>query len=148
MLMRLSIINGPNLNLLGTREPEIYGTESFEAFLVQLKERFPSVAFGYFQSNEEGKIVAAIQEQSQSGTDGFIINAAAYAHTSIAIADTVAAIPQPVVEVHISNVFSREPFRHHSYLSAHANGLIAGLGLEGYALAVRYFLNTFQEQGH
>lgn len=137
--MRLSIINGPNLNLLGEREPEIYGTESFELFLEKLKSRFPEVSFDYFQSNEEGKLITQIQKLSAEGTDGFILNAAAYSHTSIALADTIAAIVQPVVEVHISNIFSREDFRRHSYISAKCVGIISGLGLEGYALAVHYF---------
>lgn len=139
--MHLSIINGPNLNLLGSREPEIYGSETFESFLEKLKQRFPEIRFTYFQSNEEGKLITEIQEQSKSGCKGIIINAAAYSHTSIALADAVAAIPQPVLEVHISNVFQRESFRHRSFLTGKCVGIISGLGLEGYALAVQYFLN-------
>lgn len=136
--MRLSIINGPNLNLLGIREPEIYGNEPFENFLEELKQRFLDITFDYFQSNEEGKLISKIQELSRAGTQGIIINAAAYSHTSIAIADAITAIPQPAIEVHISNIFSREHYRHHSYLSERCLGVIVGLGLEGYALAVQY----------
>lgn len=140
--MRLSIINGPNLNLLGNREPEIYGNETFESYLEKLKQRFPDIIFEYFQSNEEGKLISKIQEWSYAGSQGFIINAAAYAHTSIALADAVTAIPQPVVEIHISNIFSRENYRHHSFLSGKCKGVIAGMGLEGYALAVEYLRSS------
>jgi len=136
--MQLSIINGPNLNLLGTREPEIYGKESFESFLENLKVQFPEILFDYFQSNEEGALISKLQNSGNSA--GIILNAAAYTHTSIAIADTVAAIQQPVIEVHISNIFSREAFRQHSYISANAKGVICGLGLQGYILAVQYFV--------
>lgn len=144
--MRLSIINGPNLNLLGKREPEIYGTETFESFLEELKNRFPEITFDYFQSNEEGKLITKIQELSTEGTDGFILNAAAYSHTSIALADTVNAIPQPVVEVHISNIFSRESFRRHSYLTEKCVGIISGLGMEGYTLAVHYLKQSLSNK--
>lgn len=144
--MRLSIINGPNLNLLGKREPEIYGTETFESFLEELKNRFPEITFDYFQSNEEGKLITKIQELSTEGTDGFVLNAAAYSHTSIALADTVNAIPQPVVEVHISNIFSRESFRRHSYLTEKCVGIISGLGMEGYALAVHYLKQSLSNK--
>ena len=135
--MHITIINGPNLNLLGKREPEIYGSENFDTFLETLKGRFTQAHFEYFQSNEEGAIINKLQDCN--GSDGIILNAAAYTHTSIAIADTVAAISAPVIEVHISNVYKREPFRHRSLLAAHCRGSIAGLGLEGYALAVQYF---------
>jgi len=137
--MHLTIINGPNLNLLGKREPEIYGTESFTNFLEQLKERFPQITFDYFQSNEEGSIITRLQNCGD--TYGIILNAASYSHTSIGIADAVAAISQPVIEVHISNIYKREAFRHHSFLSRQCTGTITGLGLEGYALAIQYFQN-------
>jgi len=136
--MHIAIINGPNLNLLGRREPDIYGTESFELFLEQLQRRFPKTTLEYFQSNDEGDLITILQ-RCAGKADGIILNAAAYAHTSIALADTVAAIAPPVIEVHISNIFAREPFRHHSFLSGKCAGTITGLGLEGYALAVQYF---------
>lgn len=138
--MHLTIINGPNLNLLGTREPEIYGSRSFEEFLTELEERFPDVTFDYFQSNHEGMIIDKIQD-CKGKTDGIIFNGAGLTHTSIAIADTFAAVLMPVVEVHISNIHARETFRQHSYTGARAIGVITGLGLEGYALAVQYFLS-------
>ncbi|HET8573068.1 MAG TPA: type II 3-dehydroquinate dehydratase [Edaphocola sp.] len=136
--MNIAIINGPNLNLLGTREPEIYGKVSFEDFLEELKQRFPDIVLSYFQSNEEGRLISKIQEFRISGCEGIVINAAAYSHTSIALADVLKAVGIPAVEVHISNIFGRERFRHHSYLSPVCKGVIAGLGLEGYALAVQY----------
>lgn len=134
--MNIAIINGPNLNLLGKREPEIYGSETFETHLEKLKARFPDVGFTYFQSNIEGELISKIQESGFS-CDGIILNAAAYTHTSIGIADAVKAVPAPVVEVHISNTFSREDFRHQSYISAVAKGVILGFGLRSYELAVR-----------
>lgn len=137
--MHLTIINGPNLNLLGTREPELYGSRSFEDFLTELKERFPNVSFDYFQSNHEGAIIDKIQA-CNGKTNGILFNGAGFTHTSIAIADAFAAVPVPVVEVHISNIHAREAFRQHSYTGAKAMGVITGLGLEGYALAVQYFL--------
>lgn len=139
-IMQLTIINGPNLNLLGTREPEIYGNRSFEDFLEEMRERFPEVAFEYFQSNHEGAIIDKIQD-CRHRCDGIIFNGAGLTHTSIAIADAVAAVDLPLVEVHISNIHAREPFRQHSYTGAKAIGVITGLGLEGYALAVHYFLS-------
>lgn len=138
--MHLTIINGPNLNLLGTREPEIYGSRSFDDFLSELRARFPSVTIDYFQSNHEGALIDRIQA-CKGLTNGIIFNGAGYTHTSIAIADAFAAVPVPVVEVHISNIHAREPFRQHSYTGAKAIGVITGLGLEGYALAIRYFLD-------
>lgn len=138
--MHLTIINGPNLNLLGSREPEIYGSRSFEDFLAELRERFPDITFDYFQSNHEGAIIDKIQD-CQGKTTGIIFNGAGFTHTSIAIADAFAAIPVPVVEVHISNIHAREAFRQHSYSGAKATGVITGLGLEGYALAAQYFAN-------
>jgi 3-dehydroquinate dehydratase-2 len=139
--MHITIINGPNLNLLGTREPEIYGSKSFDTFLEELKLRFPAVTFDYFQSNSEGALIDKLQENNGQ-TDGIIFNGAGYTHTSIALADTIAAIGTPVVEVHISNIHARETFRQHSYTGANARGIITGLGLEGYALAVTWFLKA------
>jgi 3-dehydroquinate dehydratase II len=138
--MHLTIINGPNLNLLGTREPEIYGSRSFDEFLEELKQRFTEIDFDYFQSNHEGELIDKLQSSS-SQTDGIIFNGAGYTHSSIALADTIAAITTPVVEVHISNIHAREEFRHKSYTASKAIGVITGMGLEGYALAVRYFLD-------
>jgi 3-dehydroquinate dehydratase-2 len=138
--MHLTIINGPNLNLLGTREPEIYGSRSFDEFLEELKQRFTEIDFDYFQSNHEGELIDKLQSCS-SQTDGIIFNGAGYTHSSIALADTIAAIVTPVVEVHISNIHAREEFRHKSYTASKAIGVITGMGLEGYALAVRYFLD-------
>lgn len=138
--MKICIINGPNLNLLGTREPEIYGSTTFEDYMITLKQKFPNVELSHFQSNWEGGIVDKLHEVGFS-YDGIIINAGAYSHTSIAIADAISAIKTPVVEVHISNTFAREEFRHNDVLTAKCKGLIVGLGLEGYALAVRYFLD-------
>ncbi len=134
--MTIAIINGPNLNLLGKREPDIYGNTDFETFYNDLIQRFPAITFRYFQSNVEGELINQIQEAGFSA-DGVILNAAAYTHTSVGIGDAVKAIPAPVIEVHISNTFSRETFRHQSFVSPHAKGVIIGLGLEGYALAVQ-----------
>ena len=139
--MNIAIINGPNLNLLGKREPEVYGKETFETFLENLIEMFPNVQFKYFQSNVEGELVNAIQEYGFT-TDGIILNPAGYTHTSVAIGDAVAAVVSVVVEVHISNIFAREEFRKHSHVSAKCAGVISGLGLKGYELAVRYLINS------
>jgi len=139
--MKILIINGPNLNLLGTREPEIYGSQSFEDFFEILKASLPSVELECFQSNHEGTLLDKLQEEGFSA-DGIVLNAGALTHTSIALADAVAAISTPVIEVHISNVHRREPFRHHSFLSAPCVGSIVGLGLEGYRLAVLWFLRN------
>ena len=138
-MLNITIINGPNLNLLGKREPGMYGNESFDDCLLQLKEAFPQVNFTYFQSNVEGEIVNAIQQYGFN-QDGMILNPAAYTHTSIAIGDAVAAIQTPVIEVHISNVHAREDFRKISHVSAKSVGSIVGLGLKGYALATEWFL--------
>ena len=135
----ITIINGPNLNLLGKREPGVYGNESFDDFLVQLKQQFPQVNFTYFQSNVEGELVDAIQKYGFD-QDGIIINPAAYTHTSVAIGDAIAAIKVPVIEVHISNVHAREDFRKISHVSAKAVGSIVGLGLRGYVLATEWFV--------
>jgi len=139
--MQLIIINGPNLNLLGKREPEIYGSTSFEEYLATLKKAFPTVELSYFQSNIEGEIIDKLHETGFS-YDGIILNAGAYTHTSIAIADAVASIKTPVIEVHISNVFAREKYRHHSFISKHCAGVIVGFGLSSYRLAINSLINT------
>lgn len=139
-MIQIAIINGPNLNLLGMRETDIYGNESFDQFLIKLQARFPEVNFTYFQSNIEGEIVNAIQHAGFSA-DGIILNPGGYTHTSVAIGDAVAAVPAKVIEVHISNIFSREEFRKISHVSAKATGIISGLGLKGYELAVSCFIN-------
>jgi 3-dehydroquinate dehydratase-2 len=139
--MHLLIVNGPNLNLLGKREPEIYGTQTFEDYFEILKERFSSnTQLSYFQSNAEGAIIDKLHEVGFS-CDGIILNGGAYTHTSVAIADALAAISTPVIEVHISNIHAREAFRQHSYFSAHCEGIIVGLGLLGYQLAIEAFLS-------
>lgn len=135
--MKILVINGPNLNLLGKREPDIYGNRSFEEFFATLRAGFPDLELEYFQSNHEGALIDKLHEAGFEA-DGIVLNAGAYTHTSIALADAVGAITSPVIEVHISNVHKREPFRHHSYLSAKCVGSIVGLGLEGYRLAVAY----------
>ncbi|WP_353150157.1 type II 3-dehydroquinate dehydratase [Flavobacterium sp.] len=137
--MHLLILNGPNLNLLGQREPEVYGNQSFDSYFEELKLQFPLVQLDYFQSNVEGEIINKLQEVGFS-YDGILLNAGAYTHTSVAISDCVKAISSPVVEVHISNTFSRETFRHQSYISPHAKGVVIGFGLKSYALAIQSFL--------
>lgn len=137
--MHLLILNGPNLNLLGQREPEVYGNQSFDTYFDELKLQFPSVQLDYFQSNVEGEIINKMQEVGFS-YDGILLNAGAYTHTSVAISDCVKAITSPVIEVHISNTFSRETFRHQSYISPNAKGVIIGFGLKSYALAIQSFL--------
>lgn len=137
--MKITIINGPNLNLLGKREPEIYGSESFEDYLKILKERYPWVSFEYYQSNVEGELVNKLH-QAGFDHDGIILNAGAYTHTSVAIGDAVKGIKTPVVEVHISNTFSRESIRHQSYISANAKGVVLGFGLQSYELAIQSFM--------
>ena len=137
--MKIIIINGPNLNLLGKREPEIYGNETFETYFDKLKATFPIVELSYYQSNIEGEIINKLQEVGFT-YDGIILNAGAYTHTSIGIGDCIKAITTPVVEVHISNTFSRETFRHQSYISPNANGIIIGFGLKSYELALQSFL--------
>lgn len=140
-MLRLLIVNGPNLNLLGKREPGIYGEDTFEDFLLHLQGKFADsdVSLEYFQSNHEGELLDKLHEVGFS-YDGIILNAGALTHTSIALADAVAGIETPVVEVHISNVHQRETFRHKSYVSPVAEGVIVGFGLQGYELAVTYFL--------
>lgn len=137
--MKIQIINGPNLNLLGKREPEVYGSKTFDTFFDELKQRFRQVEFSYYQSNVEGEIINKLQETGFSA-DAIILNAGAYTHTSIAIHDAIASIKTPVVEVHISNIYAREEFRHTSLITSKCAGLITGFGMEGYALAVQWAL--------
>ena len=136
--MKIQIINGPNLNLLGKREPEKYGTVSFEEYLSKLRIRFPSIQIDYFQSNIEGEIISRIQETGFS-CDGIILNAGGYTHTSVSIADAVASVKIPVIEVHITNIAAREEFRHNSLVGRFCRGSIIGLGLDGYRLALEAF---------
>ena len=138
--MKIAIINGPNLNLLGKREVDIYGGESFDTYLQTLQSKYPNIQISYFQSNIEGELINEIQRLGFS-FDGIILNPGGYTHTSVALGDAIAAITTPVVEVHISNIFGREDFRKLSHVSAKAKGVISGLGLKGYELALEYFLN-------
>lgn len=138
-LMKIQIINGPNLNLLGVREKSIYGDSNFETYLEELRKRYPEISISYYQSNVEGEIINKIHEVGFS-FDGIVLNAGAYTHTSIAIADAIAAIKTPVIEVHISNVYKREEFRHHSMLAASCRGVIAGFGMDSYRLAIESVL--------
>jgi 3-dehydroquinate dehydratase II len=137
--MKIAIINGPNLNLLGKREPSVYGYESFDDFLTSLRSKYPGVTLHYYQSNVEGELINEIQRVGFE-YDGIILNPGGYTHTSVAIGDAVAAIQTPVIEVHISNVHAREEFRRHSYVSPKAAGSLVGLGLLGYELALEWFL--------
>ncbi|MHA7863915.1 type II 3-dehydroquinate dehydratase [Flagellimonas marinaquae] len=137
--MKLIIINGPNLNLLGKREPEIYGSTTFEDYFATLQKKFPNVELTYYQSNIEGEIIAKIQEVGFD-YDGIILNAAAYTHTSVGIGDAVKAVESPVIEVHISNTHEREAYRHVSYIAPVAKGVILGFGLKSYDLAIQSFL--------
>ena len=138
-MKRLIIINGPNLNLLGKREPEVYGSQTFEDYLNKLKFNYKHLQIDYFQSNIEGELIDKLQEVGFS-YDGIILNAAAYTHTSVGIGDAVKAIETPVVEVHISNTYSREEFRHQSFISPNAKGVILGFGLKSYELAIESFI--------
>ena len=140
--MHILIINGPNLNLLGRREPGIYGAQTFETFLETLRQAYPDVQIDYFQSNHEGDIIDRIHQAGYGADtcDGIILNAGAYTHTSIAIHDAIKAIPIPTIEVHISNVHTREEFRHHSFISPVAHGIIVGFGIDGYRLALEGLL--------
>ena len=135
--MTIQIINGPTLNLLGKREPSVYGSESFEDFFQKLKARFPQHTVHYYQSNIEGEIINKLHEVGFS-FDGIVINAGAYTHTSVAIHDAIGAIKTPVAEVHISNVYAREDFRHKSLITSKCVGMITGFGMEGYAMAIEY----------
>ena len=137
--MKITIINGPNLNLLGTRETDTYGSQNFDSYLDSLKSSFPNITFDYFQSNIEGEIINHIHESKDC--DGIILNAAAYTHTSVGIADAVKSIDSKVIEVHISNTYSREEFRHNSFLSPVVNGIIIGFGLDSYRLAIESLIN-------
>ncbi len=137
--MEIYIINGPNLNLLGKREPEIYGSQTFESYFQELKERFPDIELKYYQSNHEGSLIDKLQAIGFTA-DGIILNAGAYTHSSPGLGDAIASIHSPVVEVHISNVYNRESFRQHSYLAPYTKGIIVGFGLKGYELALRSFL--------
>lgn len=137
--MKIFIINGPNLNLLGKREPSVYGDSSFETYLENLKNQFPKIKFSYFQSNIEGEIINKLHEVGFD-FDGIILNAGAYTHTSVGIADAVKAISTPVVEVHISNTYARESFRHQSYIAPVAKGVVIGFGLDSYRLGVQSFI--------
>ncbi len=138
-VLKIAIINGPNLNLLGTREKDIYGEQSFEVYLRELRSKFQTIEITYFQSNVEGELINKLHETGFS-YDGIVLNAGAYTHTSIAIADAVAGIKTPVVEVHITNIFSREDYRHISYLGKHCKGSISGFGLKGYEIAMEVFV--------
>lgn len=138
-MKKLIIINGPNLNLLGKREPNIYGSLTFTEFLDEVKSKYDNISIDYFQSNIEGELIDKIQEIGFS-YDGIILNAAAYTHTSVGIGDAVKAIETPVIEVHISNTFGREEFRHNSFIAANAKGIILGFGLQSYELAIQSFL--------
>ncbi len=137
--MKIQIINGPNLNLLGTREPEVYGSTSFEDYFESLKETFPQVELHYFQSNIEGELIDKIHEVGFS-FDAILLNAGGYTHTSVAISDAIACVETSVMEVHISNIYKREEFRHKSVISKECVGMISGLGLKGYDLGIQYFL--------
>jgi len=139
-MKKLIIINGPNLNLLGTREPDLYGSLSLTDFLEAIKNKYPKIDIEHFQSNIEGELISKIQEVGFS-YDGIILNAAAYTHTSVGIGDAVKAITTPVVEVHISNTYAREEFRHQSFIAPNAKGVILGFGLQSYELAIQSFLN-------
>jgi 3-dehydroquinate dehydratase-2 len=143
--MKIVIINGPNLNLLGKREVNIYGNEPFDFFLEEIKKKFPAIIFEYFQSNVEGELINKIQEVGFT-LDGIIFNPGGYTHTSVAIGDAIAAVTAPVIEVHISNIFAREEFRKISHVSAKAVGTISGLGLKGYELAVHYLGSILSEK--
>jgi len=136
---KIIIINGPNLNLLGKREPEIYGTESFDDYFKSLRDKFTSLDLEYYQTNIEGELIDKIHEVGFS-YDGIILNAAAYTHTSVGIGDAVKGITTPVIEVHISNTYSREEFRHQSFISPNASGVVLGFGLKSYNLALQSFL--------
>jgi 3-dehydroquinate dehydratase-2 len=139
--LKIQIINGPNLNLLGKREPEIYGSESFEDYFEQLQKRFPQVELHYFQSNVEGELINKIHEVGFA-FDAILLNAGGYTHTSVAISDAIAGVTTPTLEVHISNIYKREEFRHKSIISKSCVGMISGLGLKSYELGITYFLHT------
>lgn len=139
-MKKILIVNGPNLNLLGRREPGVYGSTSFDDYLSQLRQRYPDVEIDYYQSNVEGCLIDRMQADGFGGCDGIVLNAGAYTHTSVALHDCIRAIECPVIEVHISNVHQREEFRHHSFLSSSCRGVICGFGLDSYRLAVEALL--------
>lgn len=142
--MKILIVNGPNLNLLGQREPGIYGSESFEQYLIELRHRYPNIEIEYYQSNVEGELIDKLQQEgflAQPAVDGIVLNAGAYTHTSIALHDCIRSLRTPVIEVHISNVHQREEFRHRSYLSPVCKGVICGFGLDSYRLAIEALIN-------
>lgn len=134
-MKRIEIINGPNLNLTGRREPEVYGTTTMEDCVARLRQAFPDVEIGYYQSNVEGELISHIQQVGFSA-DGLVVNLGGYSHTSVALRDALLAVPAPKVEVHLSNIFAREDYRHHSYITSACRGMICGLGLQGYELAI------------
>ncbi len=138
-MKRIEIINGPNLNLTGRREPEVYGTTTMEDCVARLRQAFPDVEIGYYQSNVEGELISHIQQAGFSA-DGLVVNLGGYSHTSVALRDALLAVPALKVEVHLSNIFAREDYRHHSYITSACLGMICGLGLQGYELAVRSLL--------
>jgi 3-dehydroquinate dehydratase-2 len=138
-LMKIQIINGPNLNLLGTREPGVYGSKSFDQYYTELEAQFPEIKLSYYQSNVEGELINKLHETGFS-FDGIIINAGGYTHTSVALADAIAAITTPVVEVHVSNIYAREEYRHVSLTGKNCKGVLTGFGLDGYRLAIQSFL--------
>ena len=137
--MKIQIINGPNLNLLGTREPGIYGSDTMEAYLATLRKRYPDIDIDYYQSNIEGELITKLQQVGFT-YDGIVLNAGAYTHTSIALHDCIRSLKTPVIEVHISNVHKREEFRHHSYISSACRGVICGFGMDSYRLAIESFI--------
>lgn len=139
-MKRIEIINGPNLNLTGRREPEIYGSTSMEQCIDGLRSRFPDVEIGYFQSNVEGELINRLHQVGFSA-DGIIINAGGYSHTSVALHDAIASVPAPAIEVHLSNIFAREDYRHHSLLTSACRGIICGLGIHGYSLAIQNLIS-------
>lgn len=145
--MKIALINGPNLNLLGSREPEIYGISTFDAYLNILKSKYPEIDLSYYQSNIEGELINFLHQCFEQHFDGIILNAGAYTHTSIALADALSAIKIPAVEVHISNVFAREEYRKTSYIASKCVGSISGLGFEGYDFAIQFLMKKNQRNG-
>jgi len=139
-MKHIEIINGPNLNLTGLRQPDIYGSTTMEQMLADLRKQFPNIQIGYFQSNIEGQLIDRIHQVGFSA-DGIIINAGGYSHTSVALHDAIASVPAPAIEVHLSNIFAREDYRHHSLLTSACRGIICGLGMDGYALAIQNLLH-------
>ena len=139
-MKRIEIINGPNLNLTGRREPEVYGTTTMEDCVARLRQAFPDVEIGYYQSNVEGELISHIQQAGFSA-DGLVVNLGGYSHTSVALRDALLAIPAPAIEVHLSNIFAREDYRHHLLLTYACRGMICGLGMDGYALAIQNLLH-------